>query len=128
MNTLLLDQTTWDLCLDADGNIAMASDPYAPAQDVASAIRLFAGELWYDTTKGVPYFTNILGHAPPLPIFRAYMVAAANTVPGVTGAVCTIGALEDRQLTGDVLFSYRGSGSSLGVAFAGATTTIGLIA
>lgn len=127
MNTLLLDQTTWDLCLDADGNIAMATEPYAPAQDVASAIRLFRGELWYDTTKGVPYFDRILGYAPPLPIFRAYMVAAANTVPGVTAAVCTVNALEDRQLTGDVFFRYQEGASALGVAFAGATTTIGLI-
>ena len=47
--TLLLDRTTWDLCLDANGNIAMATGPYAIAQDVASAVRL-----WHDTTKGVP--------------------------------------------------------------------------
>ena len=56
MKTLLLDQTTWDLTLDANNNIALAAEPYAFAQDAASAIRLFQGELWYDTTRGVPYF------------------------------------------------------------------------
>ena len=40
-STLLLDQTEWDLVLDASGNIALASPPYALAQDVASAVRTF---------------------------------------------------------------------------------------
>jgi len=66
LNTLLLDQTAWDLVIDSNGNIAMASPPYSLAQDVASAIKLFQGELWYDTSKGIPYFNEILGHMPPL--------------------------------------------------------------
>ena len=41
MNTLLLDLTNWDLLVDASGNIAVASDPYSVAQDVASAVRVF---------------------------------------------------------------------------------------
>ena len=61
MNTLLLDRTVWDLVLDAGGNIARASNPYAVAQDVASAIKLFRGELFYDTAKGIPYWTEVLG-------------------------------------------------------------------
>ena len=36
-NTLLLDRTVWDLLLDGSGNIAIATEPYATAQDVASA-------------------------------------------------------------------------------------------
>ncbi|AJJ19826.1 hypothetical protein [Yersinia intermedia] len=57
-NTLLLDRTAWDLVLDANGDIAMASLPYSIAQDVASAIKTFIGECWYDTSQGVPYVTN----------------------------------------------------------------------
>lgn len=102
MKTLLLDNTLWDLCLDAAGNIAVASDPYQRAQSVANAIRLFAGELWYDQTKGVPYFAQILGHAPPLSLFREFMVRAAETVPGVAGAVCVINSIDGRTLTGSV--------------------------
>lgn len=34
MNTLLLDRTTWDLLLDHDGNIAVASSAYAVGQDM----------------------------------------------------------------------------------------------
>lgn len=103
--TLLLTVDTWDLCLDAAGNIAAAIQPYALAQDVASAIKLFAGELWYDVSKGVPYFSEILGHTPPLDTFRQYMVDAALTVPGVVSAVCTVEKFEGRTVTGQVTFT-----------------------
>lgn len=43
MKTLLLDQKSWDLTLDAAGNIAVAAEPYAIAQDVASVISWVAG-------------------------------------------------------------------------------------
>lgn len=104
MNTLLLDNTQWDLLTDAAGNIAMAQAPYAFAQDVASALKLFLGELWYDISKGVPYFTDILGHTPPISFFQEQMVTAAKTVPGVASAECTITAFENREVRGQVTF------------------------
>lgn len=102
MRTLLLDTTTWDLVVDAAGNIAAAADPYALAQDAASAIRLFAGELWYDITKGVPYWAQILGVAPPLSLLKAKFIAAALTVPGVVSAQCFISSFTDREVRGQV--------------------------
>lgn len=116
MKTLLLDNTLWDLCRDAAGNIAVASDPYQRAQSVANAIKLFAAELWYDDSKGVPYFTQILGHAPPPQVFRDYMTAAAETVPGVVNATCVIDSIAGRTLTGSV--SWPGpNGTTETVAF-----------
>jgi hypothetical protein len=88
--TLLLDAAIWDLVMDASRNIALAAPPYAVAQDVASAARTFFGEVYYDTTIGVPYFAQILGQTPPVPVFEAYEVAAALTVPGVVSATCVI--------------------------------------
>ena len=102
MNTLLLDIETWDLVVDADGNIAMAKDPYAQAQDAASMIKLFAGELYYDTTKGVPYWTTILGYDPPLQLLKTYFNDAAAVVPGVTATRTFITGLVGRLLTGQV--------------------------
>lgn len=102
MNTLLVDPATWDLVLDANNNIAMASEPYSIAQDVASACRLFLGELWYDNTKGVPYFGGILGERPPLSFVKASIVQAALTVPNVVTAACFITAFTSRQLSGQV--------------------------
>lgn len=104
MKTLLLDVGAWDLVLDAAGNIAVATDPYAKAQDVASALRLFAGELLYDVSKGVPYFGEILGEAPPVTYFQELMVRAALTVPGVVSAQCTIESIENRAVRGQVTF------------------------
>lgn len=104
MNTLLLDVTGWDLLTDSGGNIAMATDPYSRAQDVASALRLFLGECWYDTARGIPYFAEILGHVPPVIVFQEYMVAAALTVPGVVSAQCVLNSFEGRTVTGQVTF------------------------
>lgn len=105
MKTLLLDNTLWDLCVDAAGNIAVADTPYQRAQDVASAIKLFLGELWYDSSKGIPYFQQILGKAPPLQLFKSYMVEAAMTVPGVVSAVCTVESFQGRTVKGSVTFT-----------------------
>ncbi len=103
MKTLLLDTVAWDLVLDINGDIAVASDPYSLAQDAASAIRLFQGELWYDTTLGVPYWSQILGESPPpLSLMKQKFVDAAMTVPGVVAAVCFISGVEGRRVTGQV--------------------------
>jgi hypothetical protein len=102
MKTLLLTTDAWDLTDDASGNIAVAEEPYALAQDAASAIRLFQGELYYDTTQGIPYFQQILGQAPALSLMKAYFNRAALTVPGVVSAQSFIQSWTDRKLTGQV--------------------------
>lgn len=100
--TLLLDTATWDLVLDASGNIAVASPPYQLAQDAASSIKLFQGELYYSTDQGVPYWQQILGHWPPVPLLKAYLQNAALTVPGVLTAKCFIASFIRRQVKGQV--------------------------
>jgi hypothetical protein len=105
MNTLLLDIDLWDLCKDSGGNIAMATPPYALAQDVASAIKTFLGEVWFDITLGIAYLSQILGKTPPLTLFQQYMVDAALTVPGVVKATCVISSFEGRTVTGQVQFT-----------------------
>ncbi|SDR17887.1 hypothetical protein [Paraburkholderia tuberum] len=100
--TLLLDQTAWDLVLDAAGNIAVATEPYQIAQDVASAVRTFLGECWYDTTLGLPYWQNILGQFPPASFVKSEIVKAAKTVPNVASATVLSLALDNRKLTGQI--------------------------
>ena len=113
--TLLLDRTQWDLVLDSNGNIALASPPYALEQDVASAVRLFLGELWYDTTKGIPYFEEILGQLPPVSLLTAYIESAALSVPGVISARCIISSFQDRSVSGEIQFiDDSGVGGSVG--------------
>jgi len=103
-NTLLLDRAAWDLVLDANGNIALASPPYALAQDVASAVKLFAGELWFDTVKGTPYFEEVLGHFPPASLLIGLVEKAALTVPGVVSARCIIDSFANREISGSIEF------------------------
>lgn len=100
--TLLLDRDAWDLCADAAGNIALASEPYSQTQDAASACRVFSGEAYYNTTLGVPYFTDVLGQYQPSQILRARLVEAALTVPGVTDATAILQTGSSREMTGQL--------------------------
>jgi hypothetical protein len=102
MNTILLNPVTWDLMKDSSGNIAMASDPYSQAQDAASEIQTFKGEVYYDTTIGVPFDEEVMGKAPPLSYIRSLFVAAALRVPGTAGASCFFMSFVKRKLIGQV--------------------------
>jgi hypothetical protein len=101
-STLLLDTQNWDLVTDISGNIAVAAEPYALAQDAASAIKLFQGELWFDVSIGVPYWSLILGLSPPVALMKSKFKAAALTVPGVASAVCYLSSIVDRVVGGQV--------------------------
>lgn len=101
-NTLLLDRKNWDLCIDAAGNIAVASEPYSIVQDVASACRLFTNELWYGGDRGIPYFEQILGAVRPFGILKEKLRQQALSVPGVLSAVVYITDAGNRTIGGQV--------------------------
>lgn len=101
-STLLLDLSTWDLLPDAYGNIAMATEPYSQAQDVASYCKVFRGEAWLDTTRGIPYWQDILGHRPPLSLLKQYYITTALTVPGIVEAACFIDSVTNRVVSGQI--------------------------
>ncbi len=114
MNTLYLNPSTWDLVLDANGNIALATDPYSLAQDAASAIKTFLGEVWYNTLLGIPYWSNILGHSPPAEYMKAQFIAAALTVPEIESAAVFISGITlTRQITGQVQISTKSGAFSV---------------
>lgn len=109
--TLLLDTVAWDLVLDANGNIAVASEPYALAQDAASAIRTFLGEVYYDTTIGVDYLNNF-GKLASLTLLKAQMqdqAAAAN--PDIASAIVFIASTDGRVLSGQVQVTSKSTGA-----------------
>ncbi len=101
-STLLLDQTTWDLVLDAKGDIAVASEPYSLAQDAASAIQTYYGECYWDTTVGVPYLQQIFGKSPSVELIKTLMVEAAMTVEDVASVACFLTSLTGRTVTGQI--------------------------
>ena len=105
LSTILLDTEAWDMVLDSNGDIALAQPPYAVAQDVASAIRTFLGECYYNINLGVPYWQDYLGQPFSQSAVIQAMNAAALTVPGVVTANTVITSFTNRQVSGQVQFS-----------------------
>ncbi len=117
MNTLLLHPTTWDFLIDANGNIAMASVPYSESQDVASAIRTWLGEVYYNQNLGINW-QSIIGQNPASSFVAAQLEAAALIVPGIVKAKTTT-LLYDRstrKITGTVEVIDT-TGAALNVSF-----------
>ena len=102
MNTFFLNPFTWDLVLDSTGSIAIATDPYSLAQDAASAIKTFLGEVYYDTTQGIPYSQQILGSPPVISDFTSQLQKAALSVPEVVAAKVVITSFSGRKIQGQV--------------------------
>jgi hypothetical protein len=115
-STLLLSPDGWDLMVSAGRDVAVAGEPYALAQDAASAIQLFKGEDYYDITRGIPYWETILGHWPPVRVMKAYFNAAALTVPNVTKAESFISSFLDRRPAGQVQVTAA-NGTTAAVSF-----------
>ena len=105
LSTILLDTDAWDMVLDSNGDIALAQPPYAVAQDVASAIRTFLGECYYNTNLGVPYWQDFLGQPFSQSAVIQAMNAAALTVPGVVTANTVITSFANGQVSGQIQFS-----------------------
>lgn len=90
MTTIYLDPENWDLALDANRNIALAADPYATAQSVANAARLWKGEAPFDADRGIPYESQILGGQVPERILASWYESEAETVPNVQSATAVL--------------------------------------
>src|ERR1700748_2690157 len=110
MDTLKLD-SSWDLTVDVYGNMATIGDatPEAVAsgpgmrlaQDVATRVRAWRGEVYFDTTQGVRYDT-ILGAAPNLAVVQNAFNTEALKVPFCETAIANFKfeAEDKRALTG----------------------------
>ena len=116
-STILLDTATNDLVIDAAGNIAVADAPYALAQDAASAIKTFLGEVWWDVTVGIDWFGEILGHNPPLALLKARLANAAKTVPDVATATVFLTSATDRGIVGQVQVTSISTGKTSAATF-----------
>jgi len=103
MKTLYLHPDTWDLEVDSYGNIAVADAPYAIAQDVASACKLWKGEALYDTTRGIPY-DSVLGNLPPSSLLSGWYKKEAQPVPEVDAVSVSLN-YDARQLSGAISLS-----------------------
>ena len=94
----------WDLSLDAAGNIATCTGPEAIAQDVATTLRLFTNDAYYEPDSGMPHFATHLGRKPLLTAMSQRSTLAAQAVPGVATATVKDLQLDTkrRELTGQI--------------------------
>jgi len=101
MSTLYLDPVAWDLTLDASHSIALALPPYEQAQSVANACRLWKGEAPYNTDRGIPYETSVLGQQPPARVLAGWYEGEALSVSKISTANAVL-QYSDRALTGQI--------------------------
>lgn len=95
--SLRLNTDTWDIQLDAKGNIDIASNPYACAQDVATACSTFRGECIYDTSIGVPYQDKILGFNPSSGTVQTWLQNEALRLPYIAQAQAQATVINNSQ-------------------------------
>lgn len=116
-HTLFLDTDTWDVTLDSGGNIATASGPYAIAQNVANAVRLFTKDAYYDPDRGIPHFSIELGHKQgQLGVLRSRIIRNVTRLEGVDSAEVSFYGIRNRELTGNISLTMT-SGETGDVAF-----------
>ena len=105
-HTLYLTPDNWDITLDSSGRLQTSANAYAIAQNVANAVRLFAGEAFFAMDEGIPHFDIELGKTrPALSVLRARMREAALNVEGVLDAQITLDDVQERKLTGEILLT-----------------------
>ena len=105
MKSLYLNPETWDMQLDASGNLKTTEGDYCIAQSVANAQRLFRGEAYFNTHKGIPYFRYIEGHMPPDSLIMAYLEQAARSVPKVAAARVRLSGFAERAVHGETIIT-----------------------
>jgi hypothetical protein len=93
MKTLYLTNQ-WDLTLDEFGNIATKEGNNQIAQDVASSVRVFKGEMLFDKERGISY--NEPDKERETLSFD--LTREAKRINGVVDALAVMNSLEQREL------------------------------
>lgn len=104
MAELMLETSQWDLIPDQNGDIAVCSDPYATAQQVANECRLYQGEAYYAPDQGIPLDPDVFGGNATLPYVSILMQTAALGVDGVVTATPSL-YRQNREVRGAILVS-----------------------
>lgn len=97
MKTLSLTNQ-WDLTLDEFGNIATKDGNNQIAQDVASSVRVFQGEMLFDIERGIRY--NEPDKERETLSFD--LTREAKRIEGVVDALAVMNSLEQRELNATI--------------------------
>lgn len=99
--TFALDNITWDLTLNVDGNINTKSDIPQIEQDVSSSTRVWYGELDFNTQRGVNYL-EIFDNKLSLNFATSQIENQALYINNVSSALITNITFNDRTLKGNL--------------------------
>lgn len=115
--SIYLDPRTWDLAVDANGNIATCTSTYRRAQDIASSCRVFTKDLYFKQSEGIPYLESILGkNRYPIGLYQSELYRRSMSVSGVVSVNIKLNQLNDRELTGMIEFTdIEGQSGSIGL-------------
>ena len=106
MKTIFLLPTTWDITLDSAGNLAVATEEYQQAQDIASSCRVFYGDDFYNKNDGIPYLESILGKSSyPIALYQRNLHDRSMLVNGIVSAEVQLQRLDNRVLSGSIIFT-----------------------
>jgi hypothetical protein len=123
-DTLALTVPAWDLDLDDRGNLRTFGDatPGAQtgpamrlAQDVATRVRAWRGEVWFDTQQGIDY-PLYLGRTPAMVQLRADYQSEALRVPACATALADFTLQRTTRGVGGALYLSDLSGNTAEVA------------
>ena len=109
MKTIALD-SNWDIGVDSLGNLATLENNDRLAQDVASSVRVFKGELPFDIERGVNYDKPDENRET----LNYEMNEQARLVEGVADSVVVFEELKDRTLK-PVVYVTNEDGQQIGI-------------
>ena len=114
--TLFLNVDKWDLTLTSSGDIAVATEDYATAQDVSNAVRLFRNDAYLAWDEGIPHFAIDLGIVPSAAAVRSRYRSASLAVENVREAAVEIDGIADRLMTGTIrITTENGIQANIGI-------------
>ena len=91
--------TSNDIYINAQGNLALSFDLEAILQDCAQVAKLQLGEAIYNINSGIPYFQTVWNGVPNLQQFTSALRSAFLGVPGVREVVSLMTQQIDDVLT-----------------------------
>lgn len=105
MKTLFLKVDTWDLAIDTQGNLAIATEEYQQAQDICTSCRVFYSDDYYNKTDGIPYLESIMGKSNyPISLYQRHLHDRSMLVSGVVSIDVKLFPLKDRIMSGTIDF------------------------
>lgn len=103
---LKLNKDTHDLLI-TNGDLSLVEKSEQIAQNLKIRLQFFSGEWFLDTTKGLPFYSDILVKNPNIPDVDALIKAEILDTPGVLELLEFISSYTNASRTYSINFKVR---------------------